>query len=291
MAKGKRPRGQKTRPQHAVAPPPRPAASAPAPAAPSGRPPALWGLHPVRAALANPRRRIAACWATRPAQAALAGSLAAAHNRGADFAIVTVTGAQLAARLPESAVHQGVALAAEPLPRPSLETVLAAAPGGPLVVLDRVTDPHNVGAILRSCAVFGAAALVTTERHAPPESGALARAAAGALDIVPWVRVANLARALEAMGTAGRWIAGLDGAAATAIGSAGLDSGRAALVLGAEGTGLRRLTKEKCDVLVRIPMGEAGPGASGSPVGSLNVSNAAAVALYEICRNRPDGGA
>ncbi len=244
----------------------------------------LWGLHPVRAALANPQRRILAGWTAGPALADLADAGAGGRRTGWE----TITAAQLAARLPDGAVHQGIAVAAEPLPRASLDTVLEAGPeAGPLVVLDRVTDPQNVGAILRSCAVFGAAALIATDRHAPPESGALAKAAAGALEIVPWVRVANLARALARIREAGRWVAGLDGSADATIGS-GRPAARyagTALVLGAEGAGLRWLTRENCDILVRIPMAYADKDESGNFIDSLNVSNAAAVALYELCRN------
>lgn len=300
MAKSKRPQRQKSqerknRPQHAVA------AGAPAgaaadasgvrpgtgPAAPSKQPLNLWGMHAVRAALANPRRRIGTGWATRPALAAMAAMAGAGIHRPG-IAWTEVTPAQLAALLPAGAVHQGVAVAAEPLPRVALETVLAAAaPPGPLVVLDRVTDPQNVGAVLRSCAVFGAAALITADRHAPPESGALAKAAAGALDVVPWVRVVNLARALARIREAGRWVAGLDGSAETTIAGAGLGGGgsKTALVLGAEGKGLRRLTKENCDILVCIPMQYANKEKCANLIDSLNVSNAAAVALYELRRD------
>ncbi len=244
----------------------------------------LWGIHAVRAALANPRRRIDAGWATPPALEELAG----ARNLRPGFSWTEVTTAQLTALLPAGAVHQGVAVAADPLPRVALETVLdAVAPAGPLVALDRVTDPQNVGAILRSCAVFGAVALVTADRHAPPESGALAKAAAGALDVVPWVRVANLARALAASRASGRWVAGLDGSAQESIITAGLGGthSHTALVLGAEGKGLRRLTKENCDYLVSIPMQYAINGKYGTLIDSLNVSNAAAIALYELCRD------
>ncbi|MYG52663.1 MAG: RNA methyltransferase [Rhodospirillaceae bacterium] len=280
MAKSKRPRGQKSQGKKAG---PQPAAVARQRASPRG-PLMLWGLHPVRAALANPQRRILAGWTAGPAPADLADTGAAGRRTGWE----TVTAAQLAARLPDGAVHQGIAVAAEPLPRVSLDTVLEAGPAGPLVVLDRVTDPQNVGAILRSCAVFGASALIATDRHAPPESGALAKAAAGALEIVPWVRVANLARALARIREAGRWVAGLDGGANATIGSGGPAAGYTgmALVLGAEGAGLRRLTRENCDILVRIPMAYANKEESGNFIDSLNVSNAAAVALYELCRDR-----
>lgn len=244
----------------------------------------LWGTHAIRAALANPRRRVAAGWATPSAQ----GELEDSRSRRPDFAWSTVTAAQLAARLPEGAVHQGVAIAVEPLRRVPLDAILAPeATARPLVVLDRVTDPHNVGAILRSCAVFGAAALITADRHAPPESGALAKAAAGALDLVPWVRVANLTRALAAIRDAGWWVAGLDGSAEATLAGTGLADGnsRTALVLGAEGQGLRRLTKENCNILVRIPMQYANNAKCVNLIDSLNVSNAAAVALYELRRN------
>lgn len=290
MAKGKHPRRQKPhgreiRPQRAgAAGDSSGGRSAGGAAAPSKRPLMLWGLHAVRAALANPRRRIDAGWAAPSVSAALAEL----RKLRPDTSWTEAGTGQLAALLPAGAVHQGVAVAADPLPRVALETVLdAAAPPGPLVVLDRVTDPQNVGAILRSCAVFGAAALVTADRHAPPESGALAKAAAGALDIVPWVRVANLARALAAIRASGRWIAGLDGGAETTIAAADLGGGNSetALVLGAEGKGLRRLTKENCDILVHIPMQYANNEICGILIDSLNVSNAAAVALYELCRN------
>ena len=288
MAKSKHPRRRKSRPQHAVALPqregPRPASPESLSQALSQRPLILWGMHAVRAALANPARCIAAGWATRSAQAELAGSRPGAPDRS----WATVTTAQLAARLPAGAVHQGVAIEVDPLPRVSLDSVLSAsAKAGPLVILDQVTDPHNVGAILRSCAVFGTAALVTTDRHAPPESGALAKAAAGALDVVPWVRVGNLAQALAATREAGRWVAGLDGSAEATIAEAGLagSNSKTALVLGAEGKGLRRLTKENCDVLVRIPIQYANNEKCANLIDSLNVSNAAAIALYELSRD------
>jgi 23S rRNA (guanosine2251-2'-O)-methyltransferase len=140
-----------------------------------------------------------------------------------------------------------------------------------LLVLDQVTDPHNVGAILRSAAAFAAIGIVTQDRHSPPESGVVAKAASGALERVPWARVVNLARALEEIGEAGFWRIGLTGDAETNLKEA-LGPPRVALVLGAEGPGLRLNTREHCDALARLPISDV--------VESLNVSNAAAVALY-----------
>lgn len=186
----------------------------------------------------------------------------------------------LAESLPDGAVHQGLALKTEPLIQPELPDLLAGLPPfGPgaatavIVALDQITDPQNVGAILRSAAAFGAAAVVATRRHAAPESGALAKAASGALEHLAYLQVVNLARALDQLRAAGFWILGLAAEAPTTIAEARA-TGRVLLVLGAEGTGLRRLTRERCDLLVRLP--------TTGPIGELNVSNAAAVALYEL---------
>jgi 23S rRNA (guanosine2251-2'-O)-methyltransferase len=177
--------------------------------------------------------------------------------------------------LPREAVHQGIALECEPLSQPSLGEWLTAGHDKPVLLLDQVSDPHNIGAILRSAAAFDAGAVITTDRNAPAESGVMAKAASGALELVPLIMVGNLVQAIELLKKAGYWIYGLDGEAKQAINAVKLDK-KSALVLGAEGRGLRRLTGEHCDMLVRLPISER--------MESLNVSNAAAIALYELYR-------
>lgn len=178
--------------------------------------------------------------------------------------------------LPQGAVHQGVALRPGALPETDLSD-FAPTPGGLLLMLDQVTDPQNVGAILRSAAAFGVAGLILQDRHAPKLSGALAKAAAGAVDHVPVARVVNLSRALDDLRRMGWRSVGLAGEADLSLAQA-LDGGPTVLVLGSEGEGLRRLVGERCDVLTSIPM----PGGFES----LNVSAAAAIALYEASRQR-----
>jgi 23S rRNA (guanosine2251-2'-O)-methyltransferase len=186
--------------------------------------------------------------------------------------------------LPPGAVHQGLALEADPLPEADIEDVLEALPpesaDGPqiIVLLDQVTDPHNVGAILRSASAFGVRGVVLPEHGAPPVTGVLAKAASGALEQVPLLRVTNLARCLDRLKEAGFWCVGLDEAGTDRLDQIDLPR-RIALVLGAEGSGLRRLTRERCDYLARLPTRGA--------LASLNVSNAAAVALYELTRREP----
>jgi 23S rRNA (guanosine2251-2'-O)-methyltransferase len=230
----------------------------------------LYGLHTVRAALANPRRRCQRCLLTRAA----AENIDAKVLSGVRTEIVAPD--QVSRVLPQGAVHQGVALACYPLAPGDLEDV-AARPGHKLVlILDQIADPQNVGAILRSAAAFDIAAVVVQERHAPPESGALAKAASGALDIVPYVAVVNIARALEQLGEHGFWRVALTGDAGQTLGDA-IVPRDLALVLGSEGTGIRRLVRERCDDSATIPV--------SNRMESLNVSNAAAIALYE-CRRR-----
>ena len=240
----------------------------------------LFGRHAVAAALANPSRHIRRLLATAPMARDLARDLA--RHRSDRVAPEIVDRAKLDDMLP-GAVHQGIALLVDRLPEPDLAEACAPAPQGRnlVVVLDQVTDPQNVGAILRSAAAFGARAVVTTERRAPAATGTLAKAASGALERVALVRVANLARALEQLADLDYWRIGLDPGAAAPIATA-RDYPNLALVLGAEGKGLRRLTAKHCDLLVRIPMVDAGADAGGDAVGSLNVSNAAAVALYAL---------
>ena len=226
--------------------------------------PRLWGKHAVAAALDNPDRRVLKGWATREA----AGFM----QFPKDVPLLMAEAADLARLVPADAPHQGVVIEVEPLEDRWLADVLAEAPErAVLLVLDQVTDPHNVGAILRSSAAFGAIGIVTQDRHSPPEGGALAKAASGALERVPWIRVVNLARALEEIAAAGFWRIGLAGDAETDLKEA-LGPQRVALVLGAEGPGMRSNTRDHCDALARLPIRES--------MESLNVSNAAAVALY-----------
>jgi 23S rRNA (guanosine2251-2'-O)-methyltransferase len=226
--------------------------------------PRLWGKHAVAAALDNPERKVLRAWATREASAFM--------QFPKDVPITIAEAPDLGRLVPHDAPHQGVVIEVEPLEEAWLDELITDVPeGAVLLVLDQVTDPHNVGAILRSVAAFGAVGIVTQDRHSPPESGVVAKAASGALERVPWVRVVNLARALEEIGDAGFWRIGLAGDAETDLKDA-LGSSRIALVLGAEGAGLRPNTREHCDAVARLPITDA--------VESLNVSNAAAVALY-----------
>ncbi|MGD0189168.1 MAG: RNA methyltransferase [Rhizomicrobium sp.] len=231
----------------------------------------LYGLHAVRAALANPRRTVRRAVLTERA-ASEVGAPLLGRTRWE-----RAEGDAVGKLLPPGSVHQGAALLCEPLPDLALDDLLISTESGRriVLVLDQITDPHNVGAILRSAAAFGVCAVVVQDRHAPPESGVLAKSASGALDIVPYVSVVNIARSLEELSTAGFWRIALAGDGEQSIEEA-RSEGDMTLVLGSEGDGLRRLVRERCDVAAFIPIVKG--------MESLNVSNAAAVALYALQR-------
>jgi 23S rRNA (guanosine2251-2'-O)-methyltransferase len=223
----------------------------------------LYGWHTVKAALENPQRRFHRLLATENAARRLTED-----NVKFPVEPTLVHSEDIAAIAGAQAVHQGLYAEADPLASPELEDV---ATGGIMLVLDQITDPHNVGAILRSAAAFAARAVVTTERHSPEATGVLAKAASGALEYVPIATVVNLARALEELHELNTFLVGLDSSGEADLAATPL-SAPLALVIGAEGKGLRRLTRVHCDVIARLAL----PGR----ITSLNVSNAAAVALY-----------
>ena len=227
----------------------------------------VWGVHAVEAALANPAR-------------GEVRRLLATPDRARKFegrkGLEIFEAADIARQLPAGAVHQGLALKIDP-PEPLSIDEIGQDASGVLVLLDQITDPQNVGAIFRSAAAFGARGVILQDRHAPSLSGALAKAAAGAVDKVPHAVAVNLSRALERLAELGWRAVGLDGSAEATLDEA-LDGRPTVLVLGSEGEGIRRLVAEHCDTLAKIPM----PGGFES----LNVSNAAAVALYEATRAR-----
>ncbi len=231
----------------------------------------LYGTHAVAAALANPARRLRRLLLTEAAEEAIAARLPRPWAITAERA----EREQLDRLLGRDAVHQGAALHADPLVAPPLAQVMERP--GPLVVLDQLADPRNVGAILRSAAALGAAAVIVQDRHAPEETGALAKTASGALETMPLLRAVNIARTLVALKAADVFVVGLD-AAAPPLSGPSLAGRRIALVLGAEGEGLRRLTRETCDTLAGIAI------AGGGLLDSLNVAAACAIALYELGR-------
>ncbi len=234
----------------------------------------LYGFHAVTAALQNPERKVLRLLMTRNAENEMADE---GLSLGTQLAITPeiMTGEEIAAALPPGAVHQGIALKVSALPDLSVDEACEGV--NVAVVLDQVTDPHNFGAILRSAAVFGAGALIATDRNSPPLGGVLAKAASGALEQVKVAKVTNLVRALDELKDLGFEVIGLDGEGEVSLPE--FKTGpKVALVMGAEGSGLRRLTREHCDILARLP-------ATGR-MRSLNVSNAAAVALYELSRRR-----
>lgn len=283
------------RPERPPAPKNRGKAEKTAPAASpvKGRPPSshssshsgaqwLYGLHAVQAALANPRRKLGRAVLTPRAVETLGSKLLARVR------VETADPGAIDRLLPPGAVHQGAALEAWPLKSRDLDELLSPpgeqnGVGGEgvlrarkiVLVLDQLSDPHNVGAILRSAAAFGVTAVIVQDRHAPPQSGALAKAASGALDLVPYIEVVNIARALDELAERGFWRIALVGDGDQSLGEA-VPSGDVALVLGSEGSGVRRLVREHCEATAFIPMAAA--------MESLNVSNAAAIALYELRR-------
>lgn len=246
-------------------------------------PPWIYGRHAVVAALANPKRNCHRLLAT--------SEFLKSHGRELDEAIqsvdrkrpdVEVMGRMDIEDLLQGGVHQGIALQADPLPRASLEDALLQAndqENALFVALDQATDPQNIGAVLRSAAGFGALGVIIPDKNAPEITGAMAKAACGALERIAFIRVTNLSRTMEELKENGFWSVGLDGYAETNLSNINM-TGKTLLVMGSEGTGLRRLTKEKCDFLARIPISQA--------IESLNLSNATAVALYEIARQRSD---
>ncbi len=233
----------------------------------------LYGIHTVREALNNPARRILRAFATKNALSKLQEDF-----RTAGISPEVVLPKELTRRLGADAVHQGVLLLAEPLPEQTLAEV--AGEDGPLLLLDQITDPHNIGAILRSAAAFCVSGVIITRRHAPAAAtGVLAKAASGALEHVPLVRVTNLARAMaELRQDFGYTLWGLDSDGEAVLDCATEVPERIALVLGAEGKGLRLKVRETCDAILRLDM----PGA----IRSLNVSNAAAIALFALHQGR-----
>lgn len=237
----------------------------------------IYGLHAARAALANPARKIVRIWATANAAARI-------HDDKPAVAPFEVTTARaLDAMLTDGAVHQGIVVQALPLPRQTGDHPILLEPraeNGPIVALDQVTDPRNVGAIMRAAAAFGASAMMMTRHHRPPESGVLAKAASGGLEYLPIIEIGNLARTLAELGDRGFHVLGLDSEAPVLLEQIDITT-QAVLVMGAEGDGLRRLTRERCETLCRLN--------TTGVIRSLNVSTAAAVALHALAARRGDG--
>ena len=262
------------RPKLSLSPrPERPQQERPA-AVPSG---AVWlyGVHAVAAALGNPARRLRRLVVSEDAQAALAGERKQPWPIQPEVTPRERIDQLLGARPGSGIVHQGVALLTDQLAAPPLLDALKRP--GPVLVLDQISDPRNIGALMRTAQAFGAAMVITQERNAPEETGALAKAASGALELIPLLRIVNIARALIVLKSADVWVVGLDGAATTRLNGAGFAGRRVALVLGSEGEGMRRLTRETCDEIAALAM----PGG----MESLNVAAAGAVALYELTRS------
>ncbi len=238
----------------------------------------LYGDHAVFAALRNPARKVRRLLISKSKPEQLSSE--DSHLLGSIASIEVVTGEQITQALPEGAIHQGIALKASPLPDYDVEDLPSLSDESAhqaVAILDQVTDPHNVGAIIRSAAAFGISAIIIPDRHSPQITGVLARSASGAIESVPLIRVNNLARALDKLAEMGFWRIGMDGRADQELDSALKGAAKVALVLGSEGKGLRRLTEEKCDLLGKLPI--------SSKIESLNVSNAAAIAFYEIAKS------
>ncbi len=230
----------------------------------------LFGQHAVAEALKNPAREANRLIVTRNSARDLPSNLPLEPE--------ILEPKNISAILPQGAVHQGLGLQVSPLAEPDLEDTCANPdPAHPVVVLDQVTDPHNVGAIMRTAAAFGARAIVTTMRHSPEISGTLAKVASGAVEHLPYIRAGNLSEAMVELQNLGYHLIGLAEEGEAALGDLA-PFGAVAIVLGAEGTGLRQKTRTKCDQLAKLP--------TQPPIGSLNVSNAAAVALYEVVRSQ-----
>lgn len=246
----------------------------------TGKNPDLWlfGKHPVLAALKNSARPIKRLLVTKRGADQYLNAFSEINQTIRPLNPEIVQGDVLEKLLPADCLHQGIALQTYALPDVDLIDccTIEGDESHLLLILDQVTDPHNVGAIMRSAAAFGARAIISTDRHAPPESGTLAKSASGALEVMPWIRVTNLSRTLDTLAEMGYWRLGLDGSAKLSIKQA--DFGKnIALVMGAEGKGLRKGTQVHCDALIKLPISRT--------VESLNVSNAAAIALYEFSTN------
>lgn len=231
----------------------------------------IYGRHAVISALKNPKRRLQKLLITAENRAEI-------EKLGLKIPFTIIDKKDFAKFLPEDAVHQGFALYCQRLETYDITDLTAMAETKPrchILILDQVTDPQNIGAIIRSCAAFNTLGLVVQDKNSPLESGAMDKAAAGTIEFVPVARVTNLSRAIESLKEAGFWVMGMDGYADTTIDKINKD-GKIAIVMGSEGKGMRRLVQENCDASVKLPI---------SPdVESLNVSTAAAIALYELSK-------
>lgn len=229
-----------------------------------GKPYWIYGKHACDAALQNPNRTIRDIMVMRNTMEDY--DMCSSHIKPQ-----IVEGKQIARVVPKDAIHQGIAVLADPLPAPYIDEIIDSEK--PIIILDQVTDPHNVGAVMRSAAAFDAAAVIMHDRNSPSESGTLAKSASGALELVPLLYVSNIANAIASCQQEGYWCVGLDGEADIMFHEAKLTQ-KTVLVLGAEGKGMRSLTTKRCDALVKLPM--------HPQMESLNVSNAAAIALYDL---------